>query len=331
MSTSTRTIRLGTRGSPLARAQTDLTCAALKKAHPSINVEIKVIKTSGDWKPEHGEKRLSEVEGGKGLFAKEIQKALLAGEVDAAVHSMKDMDSHSPDGLVIKHMLPREDVRDAFLLNKRINLADNSQFKNDPYSALKEGAVVGAASVRRTAMLKHVRPDVSVVPIRGNVQTRIEKLRGEDTTFGIDATFLALAGLKRLGLEEEVDIVLDPEFMLPAAGQGAVGIETRVEDNEVSALFDAISDRETVLCVSAERPALKVLDGSCHTPIGAYAQLEGDKMWLRLCVAALDGSEMFSDEVSGTVGSVEDANVLGRDLATELKKRVPQEILGHAA
>lgn len=330
MSTDRRTIRIGTRGSPLALAQVDLVRAALEKAHPSLEVEIKVIKTSGDWRPEHGETRLSEVEGGKGLFAKEIQKALLAGEVDAAVHSMKDMDSHLPDGLMIRHMLPREDARDALLLSKRSGLADLSQMKKALYTVLSEGAVAGAASVRRTAFLKHVRPDINIVPLRGNVQTRIDKLRGPNAIPGMDCTFLAMAGLNRLGLADEADIILDPEIMLPSAGQGAVGIETREGDSETAQFFDAISDQDTFLRVSAERAALKVLDGSCHTPIGAYAELEGGQMRLRLCVAALDGSQMFRDEVTATVESKDDAERLGIELATGLKVDIPKEILGYA-
>jgi hydroxymethylbilane synthase len=327
MSGNERIIRIGTRGSPLAMAQTKLVCEALGKAHPALQTEIKVIKTSGDWKPEHGETPLSAVEGGKGLFAKEIQMQLLAGEIDAAVHSMKDMDSHLPEGLAIKNMLPREDVRDALLLYNQSMIADYSQLKNAPFSVLSDGAVVGAASVRRTAMLKHVRPDVNIVPIRGNVQTRIDKLRGPNALSGMDATFLAMAGLNRLGLSDEADIILEPEIMLPAAGQGAVGIETRTDDHEVSDVFESISDRDTVLCVGAERAALKELDGSCHTPIGAYAQLNGAKMYLRLCVVALDGSEVFKDEATGSVETLEQAETLGRDLAAVLKNSVPAGIL----
>ncbi len=314
----------------MALAQVDLVCEALKKAHSSLEVEVKVIKTSGDWRPEHGETRLSEVEGGKGLFAKEIQKALLAGEIDAAVHSMKDMDSHLPDGLSIRHMLPREDARDALLLSNRSDLANLSQMEKALYSVLSEGAVVGAASVRRTAFLKHVRPDVNIVPLRGNVQTRIDKLRGPNAMPGIDCTFLAMAGLNRLGLSDEVDVILDPEIMLPAAGQGAVGIETRIDDDETAEFFDAISDQDTVLRVCAERAALKVLDGSCHTPIGAYAELEDGQMHLRLCVVALDGSQMFKDEVMAHVQNCDEAERLGIDLATALKETIPKEILGHA-
>ncbi len=331
MSTSSRTIRIGTRGSPLALAQTELVCAALKVVHPSLKTSITVIKTSGDWKPEHGETRLSEVEGGKGLFAKEIQKALMDGEVDAAVHSMKDMDSHLPEGLRIRHMLQRENPSDALLLNDRSTLANNSQNENAPFSVLKEGAVVGAASVRRTAMLKHVRPDINIVPIRGNVQTRIDKLRGPNALPGLDATFLAMAGLNRLGLADEADIIIEPEIMLPAAGQGAVGIETRTDDTETAACFDAISDTDTFLCVSAERAALKVLDGSCHTPIGAYAQLKEGKMRLRLSIVALDGSAAFEDEVTGQIEDAAQAEKLGIDLASSLKITIPPEILGHAA
>ena len=329
MSTPSRTIRIGTRGSPLALAQTELVCAALASAHPSLKTEITVIKTSGDWKPEHEETRLSEVEGGKGLFAKEIEAALLAGEIDAAIHSMKDMDSHLPEGLVIKHMLPREDPRDALLLSKKSNLANLSQNENDAFSALDEGAVVGAASVRRTAFLKHVRPDVNIIPLRGNVQTRIDKLRGPNAVPGMDATFLAMAGLNRLGLQDEADIVLEPEVMLPAAGQGAVGIQIREGDQIAREYLDAIAHEPTFLCVLAERAALKTLDGSCHTPIGAFAEFDGADMRLRLKVASLDGKDIFENEAVQPVSGRADAEQLGRTLAETLKDKIPQDILGH--
>ncbi len=329
MNDENRTIRIGTRGSPLALAQTVLVREALEKAHPSLTTEVKVIKTSGDWLPEHGEKRLSEVDGGKGLFAKEIEKALLIEEIDIAVHSMKDMDSYLAEGLVIEHMLERENPRDVLLLNEKNNLANSSQIKNAPFSALKEGAVVGAASVRRTAFIKHVRPDLNIVPIRGNVQTRIDKLRGENAIAGMDATFLAMAGLNRLGLQDEADIVLEPEIMLPAAGQGAVGIQIREGDQIAREYLDAIAHEQTFLCVLAERAALKTLDGSCHTPIGAFAEFDGADMRLRLKVASLDGKDIFENEAVQPVSVRADAEQLGRTLAETLKDKIPQDILGH--
>ena len=303
-------------------------CAELKKHDPDLQTEIVVIKTSGDWKPEHGETPLSAADGGKGQFAKEIEQALLAGEIDAAVHSMKDMDSNLPKGLVIEHMLPREDVRDVLIFsNKNKGLSKLIQNESNVFQALPDDCIVGTASVRRTAFLKAERPDLEIVPLRGNVQTRIDKLE----TQNIGCTFLAMAGLNRLGLSGHADVTLSPEEMLPAAGQGAVGIETRQSDDKILSIFSQISCLNTVLCVSAERKVLHVLDGSCHTPIGAYAVLEGDEMWLRAHVASLDGAQHFKDEIRGVVKSAQDAVDLGCKLGERLKSRIPSEVLGHAA
>ena len=315
-----RTIRIGTRGSPLALAQVELVKAALAEHCPDVDVEVKVIKTSGDWHPSHGERALAASEGGKGLFAKEIEKALLSAEIDAAVHSMKDMDSHPPEGLFIDYMLPREDPRDALLLRER--------GLGDTLDILNEKAVVGAASVRRAAFIKNLRPDLNIVPIRGNVQTRIDKLRGENQIPGLDCTFLAMAGLNRLNIAKEADVVLEPEVMLPSAGQGAVGIQLRCDDAEAVAIFSQISDLKTVLCVKAERAALKVVDGSCHTPIGAYAVLDDGEIWLRVRVCSLDGRESYADEIRGSVTNIEEAEALGREIGMRLKERVPADILG---
>jgi hydroxymethylbilane synthase len=312
-------IKIGTRGSPLALKQTQMVCEALACAFPDLKVETRIIKTSGDWRPEEGERRLLEAEGGKGLFAKEIEEELLAGTIDAAVHSMKDMPTFLPKGLVIRHMLPREDVRDALLCQDRglRGLAD-----------LPHGAVVGTASVRRQAFLLSQRPDLKIVPLRGNVQTRIEKLRSGQ----VDATLLAVAGLKRLGLENEIDVALEPQEMLPAAGQGAVGIEIKENNTNILAIFDQIIHAPTYLCVTAERALLGVLDGSCHTPIGAYAVLDGQgHMILHGSVASLDGREIYRDHVSGIIQSAQDAEMLGQTLGQRLKDKVPEALLQQIA
>lgn len=321
MSVKPQRLKIGTRGSPLALTQTNMVRDALLAAHLDLAVEIVIIKTSGDWKPSDGEVRLEADGGGKALFAKEIEEAMLDGRVDAAVHSMKDMETSLPEGLQIAHMLPREDARDSFLIS---DLANNVQNIND----LPQGAVVGSASVRRQAFLLAKRPDLKVVPLRGNVQTRIEKLRSGQ----VDATLLAMAGLNRLGLSDEADFVVEPEDMLPAAGQGAVGIETRTADAEISALFDVISCDNTMLRVSAERAVLEVLNASCHTPIGAYATLDATgQMHLRAMVAMLDGSAHYSEEARLAINSLEAAHALGTAVGQALKDRAPSEILAQIA
>jgi hydroxymethylbilane synthase len=260
--------------------------------------------------------RLSEADGGKGQFAKEIEQALLTGVVDIAVHSMKDMDSYLPDGLTIDHMLPREDVRDAMILSHDLR----GRIKNAV--DLPPNANLGTASVRRAAFLLSKRPDLKISPFRGNVQTRIDKVRGGQ----VDATFLAMAGLNRLGLSEEADIVLSVDEMLPAAAQGAVGIEMRAGEAEIASLLAPISCGRTVLCVRAERAALKVLDGSCHTPIGAYAEHEGGRMSLRLQVSSVDGQQNFTAADERDVVDVDAAIAFGAALAQQLKSEVPAEM-----
>lgn len=309
----TKPLRIGTRGSKLALIQTEMVANALKAAHPGISVETVVIQTSGDWKPEQGETRLSESAGGKGLFAREIELALLDDAVDCGVHSLKDLASVLPNGLVVRHVLPRADSRDAFLSNGAKHIAD-----------LPQGAIVGTSSLRRQAMLLKVRPDLKIVTLRGNVPTRIEKLRAGQ----VDATILAYAGLRRLGLESEISSVLDFDDMLPAACQGIVGIETREGDEETSRLLDAIHHRETGLMAAAERMALGTLSGSCHTPIGAQAVFLNDVLSLRVLVASADGAEVFLDEQSGPVQDDEDAALLGQVVGLRLKARIPSGLLG---
>lgn len=307
-----KTIKIGTRGSKLALVQANMAAAQLMVAHPDLCVEIVEINTSGDWKPEHGETRLSEAEGGKGLFAKEIERAIMDGTVDCGVHSMKDMPSFLPDGLVIDHILERADSRDAFLSDKYGSLND-----------LPEGAKVGTSSLRRQAFLLAKRPDLEILPIRGNVPTRIQKMKDGYA----DAIILAYAGLVRLGLDGEAKEVWDADFMLPAAGQGAVGVEIRKGDAEVSALFDALHDNETGLCVGAERAALQVLDGSCRSPIGAYAVIENGEMSIEVMVASEDGKDVYEADGRFAVSSTADAIDLGQSVGQTLKDIVPAEIL----
>lgn len=319
-------LKIGTRGSPLALVQANMVRDLLLEKYPQIDIEIVEILTSGDWRPEHGETRLNAAQGGKGQFAKEIEKALLSKYVDIAVHSMKDMETTLPEGLCIRHMLPREDVSDILLIN---NLALNGQ-KYSSLSALPEGLKVGTSSVRRQAMLLAQRPDFEIVPLRGNVQTRLEKL----TAGQVDATLLAAAGLRRLGLYDALhDLLGGGDFfaipqseMLPAAGQGAVGIEMRTQDAEIAKMLDSITCRTTFLRVLAERNVLDVLDGSCHTPIGCYAVLDGDDMYIKASVAALDGGAVYEDEISGTTPDEEAAAALGRALGMRLRESIPPHI-----
>jgi hydroxymethylbilane synthase len=317
MSNKDKILKIGTRGSPLAMVQATTVQRLLAEHWPALETEIVVIRTSGDWLPAHGEVRLSEVEGGKGQFAKEIEQALAAGAVDIAVHSMKDMDSHLPQGLVIDHMLPREDVRDAMIVR------DDLRGKVSGFIDIPQGARIGTASVRRAAFLLSQRPDLKIEAFRGNVQTRIDKARGGQ----VDATFLAMAGLNRLGLSAEADVALSVNEMLPAAAQGAVGIEMREGEGLVADMLAPLNCARTVLCVKAERAALKVLDGSCHTPIAAYAVLdEGGLMSLRVQVSSLDGQKHFHAKGERAVGTVEAAQMFGADLGAEIKADAPAEV-----
>ena len=354
MTVKLQKIRIGTRGSPLALRQTEMVRSALAAVVPEIETEVVVIKTSGDWKPDDGEVRLNADAGGKGQFAKEIEAALLAGDIDCAVHSMKDMETVLPEGLVIPCMLPREDVRDALLLSEELrekysrhceergdeaiqsqehkSLDSFADARNDVWDIFSKGAIIGTASVRRQAFLLNKRPDLKCVPLRGNVETRIEKVRcGKIEDGKIDATFLAIAGLNRLNLAHEADLVLDIDDMLPAAGQGAVGIEMRAHSEDILAVFGQLNCITTLLCVKAERAALSVLDGSCHTPIGAYATLKEGHMHLRLSVAALDGSALHHDEAYAPVKTIENAEELGVALARKLKANIPPGLLSQVA
>lgn len=285
----------------------------LEKTYPDLRTETIVIQTSGDWRPADGDTRLSEALGGKGQFATEIESALQAGEIHCGVHSLKDMPSFLPEGLVIEHVLPREDPRDAFLC-----MSADSPF------ALPEGAIVGTASLRRQALLLAKRPDLKIVPLRGNVETRIAKIENGQA----DATILAMAGLRRLNLDKRPDVhPISVEDMLPACGQGIVGIEIREDDSAMRTLLNSVHCRTTALCAAAERAALQILDGSCHTPIGAYAIYENGKLLLRAVVAASDGSELYEEERQAPVMNDAQAAELGQKIGETLKSRVPPELL----
>jgi hydroxymethylbilane synthase len=300
-------VKIGTRGSPLALAQAHETRNRLAAAHKHLAaegaIEIIVMRTTGD-RIQSGP--LSEA-GGKGLFTKEIEDALLDRSIHIAVHSMKDVPTVLPDGLIIECILPREDPRDALLtpgLNKdAASLAD-----------LPRGAVVGTASLRRKAILLNRRPDLNIITFRGNVDTRIRKLADGEA----DATLLGYAGLRRLGKAEQASSILTPEEMLPAVCQGAIGIECRVDDDNARAMLAAIHHGPSGLRANAERALLSGLDGSCRTPIAALAEIEGDTLTLRALIARPDGSEMLETARSGPVF---DGIALGHDAADELKSR----------
>ena len=299
-------LRIGTRASPLARAQTDAAAAALIAAWPHLasGLEIVALKTSGD---RVLDRPLADV-GGKGLFTKELDEAMLAGRIDLGVHSTKDVPTWLPDGIRLAAFLPRADPRDAFIARAAASLA-----------ALPRAAVIGTASLRRQAQIRHARPDLQVVPLRGNIGTRLAKLAAGE----VDATLLAIAGLARLGLADRATAILPPEEMLPAVGQGAIGITCRADDEACIRLLAAIDDRVTALAMTAERAMLAALDGSCRTPIGGYARLDADgTLVLDGMVADPDGSRLV---VGSRRGAPAEAAHLGRDLGRELRARAGPE------
>jgi hydroxymethylbilane synthase len=298
-------LRIGTRGSPLALAQARAVRDRLAAVHgwaPDA-VEVRPIRTSGDLIQD---RPLAEA-GGKGLFTKEIEQALIDGAIDLAVHSAKDMSTVLPDGLVLAACLEREDVRDAFISRKASDLA-----------ALPAGSVVGTSSLRRQAQVRRLRPDLAVVNFRGNAETRLRKL-DEGVA---DATLLALAGLKRLGLAHAATAILAVEEFLPAVGQGAIAIETRAADARVRGLVAAIDHADTSTALAAERAFLAVLDGSCRTPIAGHATVTARSLQFRGLILRPDGSE--AHETAGA-GSREDAAAIGAEAGRELKRLAPAD------
>lgn len=298
---SSTLLRLGTRGSPLALAQAAELRARLGAAHPELAadgaIETVVIRTTGDTVRD----RTLAAIGGKGLFTKELEEALLGGAIDLAVHSLKDMPTQLPDGLIIACHLPREDPRDALISLTAKTLAD-----------LPKGACLGTASLRRQAQVLHARPDLRVVALRGNVETRLNKIA--DGT--VDATLLALAGLKRLGLAGRAAGVIETAEMLPAVAQGTIGIEIRAGDERTRHYLLPLDHYPTARCVTAERAFLAVLDGSCRTPIAGLATLAGDNLVFDGMIVRPDGSERHVVRRYGAAG---DAAALGADAGQELK------------
>lgn len=309
-------LRIGTRASPLALVQTRDFLSTLRHFCPvlrGMNVfEEHAIRTTGDAVQD---RPLAEI-GGKGLFAKEIHEALLDGRVDFAVHSLKDLETELPPGIVLACTLRREDSRDALILGPGTGPIDPA----NPYAALPFGAVIGSSSVRRQAQMLHARPDLSFRLLRGNVQRRLDRVRAGD----FDATLLALAGLRRLGLAAHASIALDPDFMVPSACQGIVGITVRADDSEFRQMLSAIADPDAHSAATAERALLGELDGSCRTPIGGHARLLPDgTLHLTGLVASTDGRFLLRKEISGLRA---DAAHLGQALGAELRMDSPRDI-----
>ena len=300
-----RTIRLGTRGSPLALVQTHWVEAQLRALHPGLATDVVIIKTSGD---KLKDVPLAQV-GGKGLFIKEIEEALLAGEVDLAVHSLKDMPAEMPPGCTLGAVPPREDCRDAFISQRYASLGE-----------IPGGGRVGTGSLRRKVQILHRRPDLEVVHLRGNVETRLRKLETE----GLDAIILAAAGLRRLGLGHVARGCLAETEMLPAIGQGALGLEVRVDDQEMLELLAPMNHLSTQVAVTAERAFLARLEGGCLVPVAALGRLAGDSLEVEALISDLEGRRFLQDRL---VGPPKEAGSMGRRLAEMLLDRGGREIL----
>lgn len=297
-------LMIATRGSPLALAQADVTRGLLLRRQADLAIDKLVIRTTGD---RFLEGSLANI-GGKGLFTKELDEALLARTADLAVHSMKDMPTKIPDGLVIAGVLPREDPRDVLIARDGGGPGD-----------LPQGARLGTSSLRRAAQMRHLRPDLRIVPFRGNVQSRLRKMRDGEA----DATLLALAGLRRLGLADPQGdyaggVTLSTADMLPAPAQGAIGIVCRADDAPMRAMIAAINHEPTLTAITAERAALEALDGSCRTPIAALAQLADGGLTLRVAIFTFDGGRWLE---TTRKGAVTDARQLGYDAGMELRQR----------
>ena len=292
-----KTLRIGTRASQLALWQANWVKSSLEARYPDLEVTLTKIKTQGD--------KILDVPlamvGGKGLFVKEIEEAMLRGEIDIAVHSMKDVPTIFPEGLALRCITEREDPRDIVILRPG--------FKS--FRDLPQGARIGTSSLRRKAALLHLRPDFVMVDIRGNVETRIRKLTEE----GLDAVILAAAGMKRLGFADQIGEYLPVEISLPAIGQGALGLESRIDDAETNALIDFFNHPPTAWAVKAERAVLRRLEGGCQVPIGAFGTVEGDSLTLTGMVSSVDGRQFLLKSASS---APEDGEAAGVALADEL-------------
>lgn len=298
-------IKVGTRGSKLALTQTNSAVVGLKKAAPEIEAEICVIRTGGDIMQDVS---LTQI-GGQGVFVKEIEEALLAGQIDLAVHSMKDVPGETPEGLVFAAILPREDVRDVLVTRGRIK-----------FEYLPKGAKIGTGSQRRGAQLKSFMPDLEIVPLRGNIDTRLKKIETENLT----GVVLAAAGMKRLGYGEVVAQFLPTEIMLPAVGQGALGLQVRKSDAELVGLCSRFNHAVTATEVAAERAYLRALGGGCRLPIAAYGLMEGKRLTLEGLLAAPNGREVLRDKVWG---EPDEAEVMGQRLAEMILEKGGRRLL----
>jgi hydroxymethylbilane synthase len=310
-------LNVGTRGSPLAVTQTRAFIRDLQSICPHLagaNTAEHIIRTTGD-ASQSSNCRLADI-GGKGLFSKELDEAMLAGRIDIAVHSLKDLETVLHPGIVIGAVMPREDPRDVLILGPDCSTPDPW----DPWASLPDGAEVGTASVRRQAQLLHARPDLRVSLIRGNVQTRLDKVAAGT----YQATLLAFAGLRRLGLAHRASLVVHPEIMIPAAGQGIVAITVRESDTQMREMLAAINDRAAHIAATAERALLAALDGSCSTPVGSHARiLEDGTLYLTGLVASPDGG-FYLKRVAR--GSLLDAERIGRELGEGLKRDSPRSL-----
>ncbi len=298
-------IKVGTRGSKLALTQTNYVVEALKKAAPETEAEICVIKTSGDIMQDVS---LAQI-GGQGVFVKEIEEALLAGSIDLAVHSMKDVPGETPEGLTFAALMPREDARDVLVSRGNVKM-----------EFMPKGAKIGTGSLRRAAQIKAMLPDVNILPLRGNIDTRLKKIETENLT----GVILAAAGMKRMGYLEKITQYLPIELMLPAVGQGALGLQTRKNDTELAELCGKLNHPQTFAEVSAERSYLRALGGGCRLPIAAYGLLEGKRLTLEGLIAAPNGSEVIRDKVWGEIGAAEE---LGKRLADLILEKGGRRLL----
>ncbi|WP_372857422.1 hydroxymethylbilane synthase [Pseudoalteromonas sp.] len=305
MTEKTKLVRIATRKSALALWQAEFVKAQLEHFHDDVRVELVPMSTQGDIILDTPLAKI----GGKGLFVKELEQAMLDGRADIAVHSMKDVPVEFPEDLELHTICEREDPRDAFVSNNFANI-----------DALPQGAIVGTSSLRRQCQIRAMRPDLEIRDLRGNVNTRLAKLDSGQ----YDAIILAAAGLIRLEMGERIRDFIEPEVSLPANGQGAVGIECRIDDTVTKALLAPLEHNETRIRVNAERAMNRHLEGGCQVPIGAYALVEGDQVHLRGLVGAIDGSEILRDEMSG---HVDDAEKLGIELAKKLLAQGADKIL----
>ena len=294
---------VGTRGSNLALVQTNWVVDQLKKENPGVEFEVKIIKTKGDLIKDLPLDKI----GDKGLFVKEIEKSLLDGEIDMAVHSMKDMPSYLPEGLKFAHSPKREDPRDALIFKEGYKSLDD----------LPQGARIGTGSKRRKYQLLKHRPDLEIVPIRGNIETRIKKIETEK----LDGVVLAASGLRRAGLDDKIDYYIPTDIMLPDPAQGILALEIREDDKETEKIIDSIKDDITKIQIDAERGFLIGVNGSCHIPMGAYCEIEGEKITLTGLYGDGEGKKIV---VQSQVGTLADAPKIGYELAKSVLKEYEQ-------